>query len=1047
MRIKQLILNGFKSFPEKTTITFEPTINAIIGPNGCGKTNILDGLRWVMGETSYSQMRCAKTEDLIFSGNTKYAPINYAEVVLVLQNDKPFDTPNNSLTPISALYKSSEIEIKRRFFRSGESEFYINRKPCKLKDIQDLLTSGGGSGHAYSIFDLPKMRQIISSNLKDLFIEAAGLAFYEERKNEIERKLKLTTDDLLRINDIIQERERVTRSLKRQAYRLMAFERTKQQERELQCQLLKFEYEKIYAEEQVITEEIAKLKAAENRLETQINELESRRAELKTKLAEKELQRQCLQKEIETAREELIKCEERIKANQDKQSYLKEQQLRIQSDTLIIEGLSTNQKKYDTKNQYLIQAEQLLSAKEQELNELRKQTKVLEQEIFTESLTLEQLQEQEKQTITRLSTINAEITANEMKLESLSRYQETLQDSLVALSLAQTGDIKSTALLTVQDKVQLKEKLGDNFIGSVQDLITIQPEYKSALNSVLFGISEALIIDKIDKLCIDELPQEKELVMISLSSFYQTISRPSKIPHLPKLTKLLEYKAGLPNFIKSIIDSFFIVDDWSQIITYAHQYPDCSFVTKSGIALFNNGLLVIPAKVNTQKLSAELQEKLQGLHKEKELIEKKRIELEQQLQSLKQEKQILEANRNQLQIEINQKSQIIANKKKIVKQNLEVAGNMLFDLTKQREELIQIRAELDFLKDEITRQELRKDSVSAENEKITNTLLALRKEENELQQQVIELNKKLNALKHKREELSRDTLTQEYDALETKIQELRITCDNQKQKINEQLIKKYEIGRKRQEIEQHARSLLSNGLEILQTPLAEPVPIEVIQNHLRSIQKKIELIGKVNPLAKEEYEKEKAELDKLISQRADIVSAQDNLTQALQALTQRAQQMFLETYNAVRQSFQRIFKEIFLEGEADLILESQINPLQSDIKIIAQPRGKTPKRLDQLSDGEKALLALSLLFAFYDIKPAPFCFMDEVDAPLDDANVKRFTQFLKRIAETTQVIIITHNRLTVEAAAAVIGVTTEEVGVSKIVSVRFKDIPTLNNNQ
>ena len=182
MRIKQLILNGFKSFPEKTVITFDPSVNAIVGPNGCGKTNVLDGLRWVMGEASFTQMRCAKTEDLIFSGNRVHPPVNYAEVALILQNNEESTNNNQPLYNLGV-----EIEVKRRFFRSGESEFYINRKPCKLKDIQDLFTSGGGSGHTYSIFDLPTMRQIIGSNLKDLFIEAAGLAFYQERKDEPEQ--------------------------------------------------------------------------------------------------------------------------------------------------------------------------------------------------------------------------------------------------------------------------------------------------------------------------------------------------------------------------------------------------------------------------------------------------------------------------------------------------------------------------------------------------------------------------------------------------------------------------------------------------------------------------------------------------------------------------------------------------------------------------------------------------------------------------------------------------------------------------------------------
>ena len=251
MRIKQLILNGFKSFPDKTTITFDPLINAVVGPNGCGKTNVLDGLRWVMGEASFAQMRCAKTEDLIFSGNNVHPPDNYAEVILILHNNEESVSGNQPTETIGRpLYNlGAEIEVKRRFYRSGDAEFFINRKTCKLKDIQDLFTSGGGSGHSYSIFDLPKMRQIISSNLKALFIEAAGLAFYQERKDEIERKLKLTSDDLIRLNDIIAERTRITRTLKRQAYRLMAFEKVKEQERHLQVSLLKFDYQTVSAEE------------------------------------------------------------------------------------------------------------------------------------------------------------------------------------------------------------------------------------------------------------------------------------------------------------------------------------------------------------------------------------------------------------------------------------------------------------------------------------------------------------------------------------------------------------------------------------------------------------------------------------------------------------------------------------------------------------------------------------------------------------------------------------------------------------------------------
>jgi len=206
------------------------------------------------------------------------------------------------------------------------------------------------------------------------------------------------------------------------------------------------------------------------------------------------------------------------------------------------------------------------------------------------------------------------------------------------------------------------------------------------------------------------------------------------------------------------------------------------------------------------------------------------------------------------------------------------------------------------------------------------------------------------------------------------------------------------------------------------------------------ITERLERLGRVNPLAGDDYRKEQEELTRLVTQRADVLAAKDSLLKTIAEIDRFAREQFVATFTAVRESFQRIFARLFVEGEADLILDAPANPLESPITIIAKPRGKAPKRLDQLSDGEKALLALSLLFAFYEYKPAPFCFLDEVDAPLDDANVDRFAQFLKELSARTQIMIITHNRATVEQADVLFGVTTEEPGVSKIVSVKLTDL-------
>lgn len=1029
MRIKQLILNGFKSFPEKTIITFDPTINSVVGPNGCGKTNILDGLRWVMGESSFLKMRCAKTEDLIFSGNAIHPPVNYAEVILILQNH---DGTSNFTQPLYNI--GTEIEIKRRYYRSGDSEFFINRKQCKLKDIQDLFTSGGGSGHGYSIFDLPTMRQIISSNLKDLFIEAAGLAFYQERKEEIDRKIKLTTDDLTRLNDIIIERTRITRSLKRQAYRLMAFEKVKSEERKLQIALLRFDYQKTLADEKNIIDEINKLQFEADTLAQQITETEHRRTVLKKTLQEKEDIQSSLQKEINSIKEQFLINEERLKANLDKQNFLKDELSKLFPTA---EALEQNKTNLENKKKYYEQIKSIQTQKELEFEDLRRGNKELEAEIFTDQLALDELTEKDKQLFIRYSHLESEVSSVRTKLTDLKNYEQMLTDSLSALTIAQ-----SERILDEKYRKTLQEKLGSNFLGYIKEMITVKPDYEIALESVLYGISDALVINSIQDLSLDSLSENRNWTIIFKTS--KASSKPLKIPKEigRPFNEVIEYKSDLPEYIISIINSYVLVDSFAQIQTAHTKFPDISFVTKTGVVLTNTGLLIIPKRaVSTTKTG--LDEKIQAIKKEIEIYKNRRDELEKSLTSLEREKQEKEKERVELANLLKAKQEILSEKRIRNRENLEQASNMLFDLNKRREEVSQLKAELDLIASESTRSEARKDTFFSDQTRLATALSETEKEANILSDSINKLKQQLSEKQQAFRETEVGILTKEYDDLETKLSEYRILLDIQKKNINDKQLVRFETIKNREVLEKQASELLPNGLEILKKPETESKNIDDIKKELTSVQRKLIAIGLINPLAKDDYEREKAELDKLTNQRNDVVIAQNNLTTAMKELTKKAEEMFLETFKAVRTSFQRIFQEIFLEGTADLILDTTTNPLESEIRIVAQPKGKVPKRLDQLSDGEKALLALSLLFAFYDIKPAPFVFMDEVDAPLDDANVKRFTKFLQKITKTTQVIIITHNKLTIEASAAVIGVTTEEPGISKIVSVRLNDFPTV----
>ncbi|MEO0076057.1 MAG: AAA family ATPase [candidate division WOR-3 bacterium] len=1059
MRIKQLILNGFKSFPEKTSITFDPYINAIVGPNGCGKTNILDGLRWVMGESSFTQMRCGKTEDLIFSGNPTHPPDNFAEVTLILENNQPDIL---SSQPIYNL--GSEVEIKRRFYRSGESEFFINRKPCKLKDIQDLFTSGGGSGHSYSIFDLPKMRQIISSDLKEMFIEAAGLAFYHERKQEIERKLKLTSDDLLRLNDIINERTRITRSLKRQAYRLMAFEKVKEHERRLMIALMRFDYQKLCEDEANINETLSKLDSEIKALEAEIAEIESNRSNLRKILQEKQSVRDSLQMELEQTKEQLITSEERLKSLLEQRSYFESEQEKINNRKLALANSqlfasvdSENiQNTLIHKTEYFNQMKALLERKEKEFNELRQKNKELEHELFTEQLAYDELLEKDKHIFLRFSQLTSDIATIETKINDLSKYQKTLEDSISALLSLKPRTVKVNELKNIAE-----ELFADDFLGCLNELIIAKPGYEQALQSVLHKIYDAIIIKSALKLS-EILPKANtQTTPMWLQDKLVTIVADENLVaetelHIDELVNrfpggklfrdCVEIKPGVPNFVQSIINSYILVENFSDIVKLINnsEYRKLAvnFVTKSGIAFANNGLLIIPAYAIGNNLApslesptSELENKLQILQKELDIIKQQQEHYEKDLSQLLKEKELIEKEKEQIGLVIIKKQENINQKRKLNKEYLEQASNFLFDINKSREELSHLQAELD----ELHQKQNLMDTILADEAKVNETLLKLATEVELLKEQIDKLSVSYQEKKAIFEQTEIGQLTKEYERLEAKINEIRTTLDLKKKDFTDWQLQKKDIVNKREQIEQQANALLVNGITLLKSTESPIGDINEIKKELASVQKKINAIGQINPLAKDEYDREQQELNRLIRQRDDIILAQNNLNSALSQLTEKAEEIFRQTLAQVQTSFRRIFKEIFIEGEADLILVTPSKPLESEIKIIAQPKGKIPKRLDQLSDGEKALLALSLLFAFYDIKPAPFCFMDEVDAPLDDANVKRFTNFLKRIAKTTQIIIITHNKLTIESANVVIGVTTEEPGISKIVSVRFKD--------
>lgn len=1151
MRIKELSLLGFKSFPNKTTLKFSPGITAIIGPNGCGKTNILDALRWVLGEESRQTLRCNRNEELIFSGTEKVSPVGFAEVKLVLANEN--ELPNFS----------SEIEIKRRYFRSGESEYYLNRQPCRLKDIQEIFLNSKLGTKAYSIFDLRQIREIISGELRGLFEEAANLKKFQESKSETERKLALTDQEFLRLDDIIRERERVTRSLKRQARQYQKFEALNNEARQLNLWKLKKEYERISANAKIVCEELKKDEADEVKL-LELNknyetELEEKRNRLKLRRAEN-LENQ---KKIEEIKDELKDLAAK--------NLLKNERLRTITENLselektekdLKERLPLACSAKELKAQALEKISEELKIKEAEFNQFRAETKIKEDRLFQKEQELETIKSHARTELTKNLKVKAEkearienlktkelqllnerkefqVKINDLKIRLDNKNQESsllkkrLADAEIALENEKqklskvkdnlkelTENLKAQEATKSQFTYELElhqnfsktrelilKELGDDCLGLTNNLLQIEPGMEKAVACALYHLLDFFVIknqnpDFQDILKrITEIAQKNPITVGLIFDDRENGPEPVVIePDLlkeerviGKLTDFVKFQPDAPKLLAYLLSQFIVVSDLNTGLELLKKHSsNLSYVTKEGAAVFNNRVLVFRAfaaqerikeiKLNQATVNQEITNlnlKISDLKKaceeleiaianqNKEIfnlsLEKTRIdgeiesinntilETNKTIEKLTTElettqKQVFEFEAVGLPLEsapsfetgIEQLETLVKEEQKEITARLENAQEMLREITRIRETYSNLNTELRLIEKELADSKQRLTEISERKSILAKeqALLQELKIEDE-----VEIKKKILAETAKADDDSIKKLEADIEELEKMLATNRNELDICRKNLFEKRLKKAKTETELNRIATEVRNCYNLNIADDLSPIIgeEEVTEDAIAERLKIINQELVNLGRTNPLALEEYTREKAELEKYQRERADIIQAKENLKRLIQEIQNYARQEFLNTYNAVRQNFQKIFARLFVEGEADLILADENNPLESEISIIAKPFGKSPKRLEHLSDGEKALLALSLLFAFYSVKPAPFCFLDEVDAPLDDANVGRFADYLNEISVNTQVVIITHNRLTIERVAVIFGVTSEEPGISKIVSLRLAD--------
>ena len=1165
-------MHGFKSFANKEIMKLGQGITTVVGPNGCGKTNIVDAIRWVLGEQKYSVLRSGKMEDVIFNGAEGIKPLGVCEVAMTVHN-------NAGKLPI----EYEDIEISRRIFRSGESEYYLNKTLCRRKDILDLFIDTGMGADAYSVIELKMIEQILSETADDrrkMFEEAAGIHKYRSQKKSTLRKFEITHTDLERIKDIIVEVEQKVHHLELQLKRFKRHatlnENLERKDKELAF-LQVHRYKSHIAPIQSRIDEYRRLRESKSTASsTYEKDLLKLRDTYKAQAAElHELQvvmdklmdnRESLRNSIllstEKSRGALLTIErlEREKSlNFNKIEQLK--QLKLDFDKEIIdleptieerlntykyhkENFKEIEKKYHqtTNNLDNIQNErweiQRKIANDRSLFErtkasveefssyLAKQKRLFEQ-YKEENVGLQQTQKKldddKKVIASRLLKSEKNIDLFSIKIQSLKDKKNSIsenQHKISAIINSLKGQFEFYNELIESNEgfpegtrfILENPKLFKGVLGTIADMFKIDKNFRDALESGLGDLSHCLIAadrkSAMKALDVASNNNAGDLMILPLKEASELKSNLKKLPLSKKIigraSDLVKTSKELKPLADYLLGNLLVVDDIASSID-SNIFIGWDLVDSLGT--FSGQNLIFKNRKNSEHGSMlGRKEKLDFISSELHLAANKQLELDKNFKSVletidlvngKLEKESIEFNklkeissdidmdivRNRMIIEQNQdnfesskknkkeakielensKKALLALKPGIEKadkklesfQNKVNEANDLMILARNAKEdsqnmlqelrikLIELESRKDQLKFKKTSGDENAEELKERQINIKKEVDDLRVKHNELQTNAkdSENSLKLVSTNIQKQRSIIDLKQSVYRGTYQSIEELQVRISSE-QRNNEQILedlKNAEI--QANETEQRIQLIKERIRDRYNSNVPEDIVVDLSEEQLEidilKMQRSIENIGPVNMAVQDEYNEEVERLDILSSQRDDLLEAEDNLRETIRKIDKVARKRFQETFDLIKTNFEDLFKMFFEGGNATLRLSGDPDPLEADISIDAQPPGKRNTSLRLLSSGEKALTAISLLFSIYQVKPSPYCILDEVDAPLDDVNIHKFTRVLGKFCDETQFIIVTHNKLTMEIADYMYGVTQEKKGISKLVSVRF----------
>ena len=1187
--LSRLTVFGFKSFAQKVDIDFRGGITAVVGPNGCGKTNIVDAIRWALGEQRPGAMRSSRMEDVIFTGSRNRKPLGLAEVTLTIANDK-------KILPV----EFTEVTVTRRLFRSGESDYLLNKIPCRLMDIHTLFMDTGLGAHAYSVIEQGMVDAIISDKTEErrhLFEEAAGITRYKVRRKSAWNKLLSIQADLQRIDDIVGEVERQVHSLHRQVRKARIYKTYADQVRDMEVLLGRFRYFELAQKARPALEEIRFLKEdvevgtsdlarAEARLEkvrADLTEQEQALSAINAELARRQADAHAKDRDVSVARESLRGIDAFLERAGRERSDL----------ALRLDAVDKGREEADAEagrvqgaqaeaGRDLASADAALRQTQGLLDEQRTRAEAdkarlidLLQRRGDRAGRLERARAERDGLLGRLSegeaerqvtAARAEVAAKsaEMAAADIRAAQEQMAAALgekdrLTVALSQTqGRIRARVdeqnevrrrIEGNRARVHLLERLREGFEGYSQgvralavdsphaahvrgvvaDLIDVDEPYARAVEIALGRSLEALVVSgtaeaeaairylregargtaafwPLNRLtgATDRQSDADDTSAWEVPAAHGVIGRASD------LVRCDEAFAGL---VGRLLGRTLVVQDLTSALTLAPGLAGSGvdLVTLDGDLLSASGLVaggrsgqeqergligrrgqiealrreveedearlgVLSEQVaaaegeakgiagrleEVERQVAGLQSRIAGLGRDRDNGEAEARRLNERLAALSEEQGRIQARAGEL------RGQIEAQEEKLRRMDAERAelerlAEAHAAALREAEETVHSRQEAaNALRMKAASLRARAEELGREAQRLEAEKASLQRQIEATDAEVAEAARRKEAIQTRRardEEEMRalhETLSEierRRSAQVERREELALAARGLEEDIrargralNERRERLHGLELSLQELKDKADALRDRLLDSHRVDVREAGPpsddggfsADVIEKRIYEFQERMRRLGAVNMAALEDYDVQKERYEFLTKQRKDLLEAEEILKKTIAKIDRTARSRFLETFENIRENFRKTFVAFFEGGEADLSMEPDQDPLEAPIHITARPQGKRLQLINLLSGGERALTAIALLFAIYLVKPSPFCILDEVDAPLDDANIGRFTRVLKEFAKDTQFIVVTHNKKTMEAAESLHGVTMEEPGVSKLVSVRI----------